>query len=92
MCHLRANAPPPPAAPFDLSRATFVATANSRADIPAPLLDRMEVIQLGGYSVQVGGLLGLGLGLGLGLVGWPSLLALLFGGAVAVWMHVRRLG
>ncbi|KAL4458772.1 hypothetical protein ABPG75_013637 [Micractinium tetrahymenae] len=38
--------------PFDLSSALFVATANRAADIPAPLLDRLEVVQLGGYTLE----------------------------------------
>lgn len=34
---------------YDLSKVLFVATANVRYDIPAPLLDRMEVISLSSY-------------------------------------------
>ena len=36
--------------PVDLSKVLFVATANTAEDIPAPLYDRMEVIELTGYT------------------------------------------
>jgi ATP-dependent Lon protease len=40
------------AVPYDLSRVMFVCTANQLDTIPGPLRDRMEIIQLQGYTQQ----------------------------------------
>ena len=38
--------------PYDLSKVMFVATANTTDSIPTPLLDRMELIDLTGYTYE----------------------------------------
>lgn len=37
---------------YDLSKVFFIATANNTADIPSPLRDRMEMVNIAGYTIE----------------------------------------